>query len=232
MRENFSDSFFDLWQTYQKVVAADYMFHREIGADVRRVLRAQFDRQPFSFLDLGCGDAATLTPVLEGLTLQRYKGVDLSETALALATENLAAFSCPVEFIHGDISTALTEDTASYDVIYSSYALHHFPTDEKAEFFRRAVQHLDEAGLLVLVDVMREEDESLQAYYLHYCDWLRSSWNSLDAHEMDFVCNHLVNNDLPEPPTVLQAQALAAGLGKTRQVARYNWHQALCFTRA
>jgi hypothetical protein len=67
---------FDLWDTYQKVVAADYMFHREIGADVRRVLRARTAGQPFSFLDLGCGDAATLVPLLEGLALKRYKGVD------------------------------------------------------------------------------------------------------------------------------------------------------------
>jgi cyclopropane fatty-acyl-phospholipid synthase-like methyltransferase len=222
---------FDLWDTYQKVVAADYMFHREIGADVRRVLRARTAGQPFSFLDLGCGDAATLVPLLEGLALKRYKGVDLSETALALAPKNLVTLSCPVELNHGDISTALTEDTASYDVIYSSYALHHLPTHEKADFFRRAAQRLDGAALLLLVDVIRNEDESLQAYHSHYCDWLRSSWNSLDTHELDLVCDHIVNNDLPEPFSVLQAQALAAGFGKTRQVACYNWHQVLCITR-
>lgn len=224
--------FFDLWDIYQKVVAADYMFHREIGADVRRELRARIAGQPFSFLDLGCGDAATMVPVVKGLALKRYRGVDLSETALALANKNLATLPCPVELIHGDLSTALTEDTASYDVIYSSFALHHLPTHEKADFFRRAARRLDGAALLLLVDVIRKEDESLQAYHLHYCDWLRSSWTSLDTHEMDLACEHVVNNDLPEPFTVLQAQALAAGFGKTRQVACYNWHQVLCITRA
>jgi cyclopropane fatty-acyl-phospholipid synthase-like methyltransferase len=221
-----------LWDIYQKVVAADYMFHREIGADVRRELRARIAGQPFWFLDLGCGDAATLVPVLEGLAVARYKGVDLSETALALANKNLATLPCTVELIHGDLSTTLTEDTASYDVIYSSFALHHLPTHEKADFFHRAAQHLDGAALLLLVDVVRKEDESLQAYLSHYCDWLRSSWTSLDTHEMDLACDHVVNNDLPEPFTVLQAQALAAGFGKTRQVACYNWHQVLCVTRA
>ncbi len=60
------------------------MFHREIGTELNRVLRAEFDGRSFSVLDLGCGDGATLAPLLEGLALQRYKGVDLSETALAV----------------------------------------------------------------------------------------------------------------------------------------------------
>ncbi|HTV32754.1 MAG TPA: class I SAM-dependent methyltransferase [Methylocella sp.] len=226
------DSIFDAWHTYEKVVAANYMFHREIGADIRHVLYTHFQNRPFSFFDLGCGDAATLAPILDGLVLQRYKGVDLSETALSLAEQNLAFLSCSVELVHGDISAELTKETASYDVIYSSFALHHLATHKKAEFFRQIRQHLNEAGLLVLVDPMREENESLQAYLRHYCDWLRKSWGSLNAEEIDLICDHIVKNDLPEPLTVLRAQALAAGLGQPLEVARYDWHHVLCFPRA
>jgi hypothetical protein len=46
------------------VVATNYMHHMEIKAHIERVLRAQFAGRPFSFLDLGCGDAATLAPLL------------------------------------------------------------------------------------------------------------------------------------------------------------------------
>lgn len=137
----------------------------------------------------------------------------------------------PVEIVHGEICAALEEDTATYDVIHSSFALHHLPTGEKAAFFRRAQRRLDEGGLILLIDVVREENESLDTYYQHYCGWLRSTWKPLDADERELVCDHLVNNDLPEPLSVLQAQARAAGLGKVRQVARYNWHRVLCFTR-
>jgi SAM-dependent methyltransferase len=121
-------SFFDTWDTYQKVVAGDYMFHREIGVALDQALRAHFGGRPFSILDLGCGDAATLTPLLEGLALQRYKGVDLSETALALAAENLKALACPVELAHRDILAALAAENVAYDMIYISLALHHLPT--------------------------------------------------------------------------------------------------------
>jgi ubiquinone/menaquinone biosynthesis C-methylase UbiE len=208
------------------------MFHRKMAIELRRVLRARFHNRPFSRLDLGCGDAAALAPVLEGLQLQRYKGVDLSQTALALAVKNLSALSCPMELVHGEISAALTEDTASYDAIYCSFVLHHLPTANKAEFFHRAARCLAGSGLLLLVDVVREEDESLDAYYRHYRSWLRSTFSALHAQEQEFVCDHIVHNDLPEPATVLKAQALAAGLSRARQIARYNWHHALSFTRA
>jgi methylase of polypeptide subunit release factors len=51
--------------------------------------------EPFSFLDLGCGDAATLAPVLKGCQVKSYNGVDLSEPALALAVKNLGVLSGP-----------------------------------------------------------------------------------------------------------------------------------------
>ena len=63
-------SFFDVWDTYQKVVSGDYMFHQEIGAELRKLLHAQFEGRSFSILDLGCGDAATLAPLLEGLAVR------------------------------------------------------------------------------------------------------------------------------------------------------------------
>lgn len=91
------------------------MYHMEIKADIERLLRAQFVGRRFSFLDLGCGDAATLAPVLASMAVQHYKGVDLSETALALAAENLQSLSCKVEFARRDILAALEADTGLYD---------------------------------------------------------------------------------------------------------------------
>ena len=129
-----SPSIFDAWDTYHKVVAANFMFHREIAAALQAALRARFAGRPSAFLDLGCGDAFALAPVLAAVPPSRYKGVDLSRTALALAARGLADLPCPVVLAHGDIVEALGED-AYYDVIHSSFALHHLPTARKAEFF-------------------------------------------------------------------------------------------------
>lgn len=224
-------SFFDVWDTYQKVVSGDYMFHREIGAELHKLLHDQFGGRPFTILDLGCGDAATLAPLLEGLAVRRYRGVDLSEAALTLAGENLKSLSCPVELDRKDILAALADDVP-YDVIYSSFALHHLPTAQKAEFFHLAAQRLEKGGLLVLVDVVREEDETLEAYHKHYCAWLRGRFNALSGEEKDLICDHIVNNDLPDPLSVLQAQAQAAGLEVGPRSTTFGWHRLLSFTRA
>ena len=229
MSETSATAFFDTWQTYRKVVAANYMYHIEIQADIERLLRAQFAARQFSFLDLGCGDAATLAPLLAGMTVQRYKGVDLSETALALAAENLKFLSCPVELAHCDILAALEAETGHYDVVYTSFALHHLSTDQKAAFFRLVAQRLAKDGVLVLTDVVREDDESLPVYLRHYCDWLRRDWEGLDADEIAAICDHIENNDRPETLAELQSLAQAAGLTDATVVARYGWHRVLRF---
>ena len=193
MSEHSTTAFFDVWHTYRKVVAVNYMHHMEIKAHIEQILHTQFVGRPFSFLDLGCGDAATLAPLLASMAVQRYKGVDLSETALALAAENLKALSCPVELVCRDILAALEADTGLYDVVYTGFALHHLSTEQKAEFFRRVAQRLEKDGLLLLTDIVREEDESLPVHLRRYCDWLRSDWGSLNAEEKASACDHILN---------------------------------------
>lgn len=229
MSEHSATAFFDSWHTYGKVVAANYMHHMEIRAHIEGVLRAQFAGRPFSILDLGCGDAATLAPLLASMAVQRYQGVDLSETAVALAAENLKALSCPVKLARRDILDALGADTGLYDVIYTSFALHHLSTEQKAEFFRRAAQRLEKHGLLLLTDVVRQEDESLPIYVRRYCDWLHRDWSALDGEEKASICDHILNNDRPETFSELRALARAAGLGDAAAVAQYGWHRVLCF---
>jgi len=228
MTEASSETFFDSWHVYKKVVSANLMYHREIGAALNAVLRARFAQTAISVLDLGCGDAATLPPVLAGLRVASYVGVDLSLTALTLAAENLKFLPAAPRLANGDFLAALAEEGA-YDVIYSSYALHHLDTPQKAEFFRRVATRLKPGGLLLLVDVAREEDETLPVYHAHYTEWLRSTWPQLEPFEREAVCDHIVACDMPEPASVLIAQAETAGLSLFGAGARHLWHRLLCF---
>lgn len=230
MSDSSATAFFNSWQTYRKVVAANYMYHNEIQADISRLLQAHAG-SGFSLLDLGCGDAATLAPLLAGLPLRHYRGIDLSEPALALAAQNLQFLSCPVDLAHRDILAALEADADQYEVIYSSFALHHLATQEKGTFFRLVAQRLAANGVLILTDVVREEDESLPVYLNHYCDWLARDWGALNADEIAAICEHIKNNDRPETFGELQALAEAAGLAEAEDVAQYGWHRVLAFRR-
>lgn len=231
MSDNSATAFFDTWQTYRKVVSANYMYHLEIKADIERMLRARFAGKPFSFLDLGCGDAATTAPLLKAMAVSCYKGVDLSEAALDLAGQNLKALTCPVELVHQDILSALAADTKTYDVIYSSFALHHLSHEDKGRFFKLVAQRLAPKGVFILTDVVRQADESLPVYLDHYCDWIRQDWHDLNASESAAICTHVTENDRAETFADLKAMGQAAGLTDVAGVSGYRWHRVMRFQR-
>ena len=232
MNEPSAIRFFHVWDTYARVVGGNYMFHRELGEALRAALVAHFQGRPFSLVDLGCGDAATLAPVLQDLPVSHYLGADLSQPALELAGQNLSDLSCPVELRHADMRDALPELQAPADVIYSSFALHHLLRDEKAGFFRAASQKLAADGVMLLVDVVREENQSLDAYHLAYTRWLRATMTGLDRAEHDAICDHVVNNDFPEPWTEIESMARAAGLRTVSVATPQIWHRLMAFVHA
>ncbi|ARN80032.1 class I SAM-dependent methyltransferase [Methylocystis bryophila] len=223
--------FFRAWDTYAKVVAANYMFHRELGQAVRDALRRRFEGRAFSLLDLGCGDASAMAPLLDGLRLKSYKGVDLAPPALALAKRNLAPLDCPVELVEADFMSAL-RDSNPQDAIYSSFAQHHLTSEGKAEFFALAAKRLNPGGLLILVDVTREESESHDDYMRNYPAWLRKTMTSLSTQEHDQICDHLTRNDFPETASTLRAQAERAGLSALEGLVPHKWHRLLLFAPA
>jgi ubiquinone/menaquinone biosynthesis C-methylase UbiE len=223
--------FFHAWDTYAKVVAANYMFHRELSEAVKSVLESRFDGRPFSVLDLGCGDAATFAPILEKFPLKSYRGVDLSPAALAVARSNLSVLDCPVELTQADILSELAA-SQSHDVIYTSFVLHHLTTKAKAEFFRLASEKLDSGGVLLLIDVFREEGEILAAYHAAYADLVRGGMTSLADSEKEAICEHLLDNDFPESVSVIQSQAEAAGLRMAETAAPHKYHRFLAFVKS
>jgi cyclopropane fatty-acyl-phospholipid synthase-like methyltransferase len=231
MNEPAAVRFFHVWDTYAKVVAANYMYHQEIGQAIKEALRARFGERAFTVLDLGCGDAATFAPLLEGFDVKTYRGADLSEAALALARQNLSALACPVLLTQADLMGEL-KSAEPHDLIYVSFALHHLTTEQKAEFFRVAAQKLTPGGLLLLADVIREEGQNLPDYLAGYTDYLTDVMVTLEPSEREAIREHITSFDLPEPCSVLQAQAEAAGLRMLDVTTPHKWHRLLAFAKA
>lgn len=227
----YSGEIFDLWDTYKKVVDNDFMFHRALSEEVGRALSTRFDGRAYSMLDLGCGDASVLAPILMRVPPRSYKGVDLSDRALELARANLAALPCPVELAHGDMLSAVS-GAATYDAVHSSFVLHHLSTNEKAEFFKRAAGALAPDGMLLLVDTVRDEDETREDYLRHYLGWIATEWTGISSAEKDAIFEHITTSDWPEPVSILDAQARAAGLRRLAGDGRHRWHRLMRFEKA
>ena len=182
-------------------------------------------------LDLGCGDASFLAPALHGRNIQYYAGFDLSDPALVLAAENMAPLGCKTDLINIDFMEGLAQIKERFDIVFTSYALHHLSREEKAEFFHLAHNALTEQGLLIIIDVMREPNESLPVYLNNYCQWVREKWHQLDEQDLTSLTHHIRHNDLPETTAILSTMAEAEGFCPATPIFYMTWHQMLLFSK-
>jgi SAM-dependent methyltransferase len=221
--------FEDSWAVYAAILDHNYMFHREIYRNVRQLIADRFAGRSFSLLDLGCGSARHLAGALEGRPLTRYLGYDISTVALDEARTHLEALGCLIELRQGDLSEALSNEPAHFDIIFSSFAMHHLTTAQKRAFFKLAADRLANRGLLILIDVMREEGEDRAAYLDRYCGWMETSWTALSRAALAAVSAHIRESDFPETPSDLQRMAQAAGLERMMALPAYRFHHTLVF---
>jgi SAM-dependent methyltransferase len=223
---------FDEWSNYDQVLDHNYMFHDEMFRDVQRLLADHYGSRSFTVLDLGCGSARHLGQALRGCSVSRYVGYDLSDVALAHAAPNLSGLGCPVDLHQGDLLKGLKASGETFDLIFSSFALHHLVSADKAVFLQVAYQKLNDNGMLILIDVMREEDEDLGVYLDRYCGWLRSDWKTLSPEALDAFCDHIRNNDFAETASKLHVMATDAGFSRCHEINRFRWHHTWCFEKS
>lgn len=228
-QDNAVQAFFDAWEVYQQVLSFNYMYHDEIYADVGALIRSQFPDAGYRMLDLGCGSAEHLAAALADHPPDYYLGYDLAESALAHAKENLAAWITRTDFRQGDLREGIEGGADSFDLIFSSFALHHLDSDEKQHLFEACAKRLEPAGCLLLIDVMREENEPLPIYLDHYCGWIEQEWRKISVQDRAGICEHIRTRDLPETQSGLSAMATTAGFEHPTEINRFGWHRTLLF---
>jgi cyclopropane fatty-acyl-phospholipid synthase-like methyltransferase len=215
--------FFTMWAIYNKVLTNNYFHHNEIYQAVSTLLAERFEKQPFTLLDLGFGDAHFLTHALQGKVIKLYRGFDLSDPALILAAKNIGTLNCKSELINIDFMTGMRQTNTKFDIIFTSFALHHLTLKEKTEFFRLANNILTDNGLLLVIDLMREPNETLPMYLDNFCQMIRNTWLKLNEHELTACIQHVRNSDLPETKAILSS--LAESMHFSPAVNLYHSHK-------
>ena len=219
--------FADSWSIYVRILEHNYMFHREIYRNLTEYLQTHFGERPFRVLDLGCGNAQHFAAALTGLPVSGYTGYDLSAVALQEAERNLAALAVPTALRQGDLLDALQQDSDAFDLIFTSFAVHHLGAEQKAEFFRRASSRCRKDGVLVMIDVMRDQEQDRETYLDAYASLMASSWTALPREALALVESHIRDNDQPESRTRLKQMAAAAGFGDAIDLPEYSVHRTL-----
>jgi len=198
------DCFTNNWKTYQKALTNNYMEHQEIYGVLHKLLTDHFDR-PFSLLELGCGDASLTVQALLNTNIADYTGIDLSATALEIAQRNMTQIKCGQTFIQDDISKVLEElaqsQKQSFDVIMTSFVLHHLNLAQKDKVIEQISHLLKPQGVLVLIDIVRQEEEDRENYVKRYLENMRQNWSALTSQEISSIENHISTYDFPETQT-------------------------------
>jgi SAM-dependent methyltransferase len=220
------------WSLYDLLTEYNYMFHREIYKEVEDLLKLRVDQGHYRLLDLGCGNARYLAPCLKQVTPAIYEGVDLSEAALTEARGHLGELPGQVILTRGDLLEAVESTGRTWDVIFTGFAIHHLMPDEKARFFRAAGRCLSEKGWLILVDVVREENQDRKSYLDGYLEFMREKWTEVPQHQLEEACTHVRDHDYPECLSTLRGMAGEAGLHASRLISRYAQHHTLLFSRS
>lgn len=217
------------WTLYDTITAMNYMFHREIYALVAEVLKQRHASGPYAVLDLGCGNARFMAPCFESAPPARYDGVDLSAAALDEARDYLASLE-KVTLHHTDMLQATRQLDATFDVIFTSFAVHHLDAAEKQQLFHACAARLSPGGVLLMVDIVREEAQTREAYLEDYLGTMRARWTAVRPDHLEDACTHVASFDFPETLSDLTHMAATAGLPQTRLLQRHDQHHVLAFS--
>jgi cyclopropane fatty-acyl-phospholipid synthase-like methyltransferase len=203
-------AFFQTWKLYQNIIQNNCMEHREIGT----ALRCVFEALPhgFSVLDLGCGDSSMAMQSLEGLGVSSYTGVDLTAPALDIARANFNG-SYSATWVHANMVDYIANVDQQFDVIMTSFAMHHLSAATKQAWLVDIAKHLTPTGRLILIDTCCPAGLSRDATIQRYLD-LIADWPLSDADKAS-IAAHMWSSDYPESEAFIEGSLTAAGLGHT-----------------
>ncbi len=107
-------------------------------------------------LDLGIGTGCFTERFLEAFPQAKVHALDGAKTMVDLAKTRLGVQGRLVSFHVGDFRDLgqLFASVETFDVVFSSYALHHLTRDEKASVVREAVSLLRPGGWFVNADII------------------------------------------------------------------------------
>lgn len=218
------------WRIYRKMLEHNYMLSRELIAAIDEIFLPFYDRK-IDILDLGCGDAFVLTPLLKKFSSARYTGYDLSEPALAIAATNLHSEGIHAELKKGAMEELIRSEINRFDFISSSFAIHHLPDEMKKQLYLDCYHRLYKGGTFIYIDVFRLFGQSREQYLSDYFNHIRSNWLVLDAGELKLVEEHIGNYDFPANIDDAITWLTQTGFHFSGEGAHDQFHHMLVFTK-
>jgi ubiquinone/menaquinone biosynthesis C-methylase UbiE len=222
---------FEQWSMYDAVVQADYMAHAELSATLSKWVRQQ--TEPLKIIDLGCGDAWLATHAFRNANVARYRGVDVSETAVERAREHVTIWQGRASVTAGNLAEFLAVQPAgSASVVLASYSLHHFSTEAKLDLLSNIHRVLTPAGTFIWIDAVRNNNESRTEYVGRLTHEMEHDWTALTTDQRDKACAHVRESDFPETSEWMLEHTRQAGFTNAGALLDRHFFQGWLFAKS
>lgn len=158
-------------EAYKKLRPKDYdQFIQSAGlshAEALDSLCLMVRVAPLSILELGTGTGLLTQRLLSRHPAARVTGVDGSSEMLALAEKKLAGFGARFAGVCSAFESCAWNRLAGgpFDLIVSSFALHHMDHARYPAFFAAMRRILKPGGQLLVADYIRSPSDRLQRHY-------------------------------------------------------------------
>jgi SAM-dependent methyltransferase len=217
------------WSLYDAIVESNHMHHLELYAEVSKVFGKLSSGGNLRVLDLGCGNARCMAPILRSHPPAAYLGVDLSEAALGEAAGFLSGID-GIELKCSDLLEHAESDHGIWDVIFSGFAIHHLEAAEKARLFEALMRRMSGKGCFLMVDVVRDEADNREEHAASYTAMMRREWHGIPPEALEEGCAHVASYDHPASERELVDIARSAGFAVASELCRYDPHRAYLFS--
>lgn len=134
------------------------VFYEEIASLIKS------SRPDFKLLDLGCGTGLELEPLFKKYPDMRVTGIDLSAELLERLRSKFPDKA--MNLICGSYFDAAFD--GEFDVVLSTYSLHHFIESEKIRLYKKIRAALAPGGIFLLGDFTVSTQELQDEFYAYY----------------------------------------------------------------
>lgn len=112
-----------------------------------------YRNMPINVLDIGCGTGTFAKIIKEKFPYAKITCLDFAKNMIDMAKEKLSDYKNDINFLVGDFNNLNIEE--EYDIIVSSFALHHIQTDEeKKKLYNNIYFALKDKGAFFTADIV------------------------------------------------------------------------------
>jgi len=141
-----------------------------------------------NYLEIGAGSGVLAVEIAEKYQNISIKGVDVSPDLVSIANKYIEKknLESRIKFISGNIENdKLLEELGKYDLVYSTFSLHHFENPEKA--IKNLLKLVKDNGVLLIYDLKR-------VWWLYWVPKQNGFFKSIRASYMPNEIKNILNN--------------------------------------